>query len=329
MSVYDIDNGHHMVKSIANLAGAGGDLRGMCANVLLHTLYLFYFTNATVGRVIAMDLLTDKEIWAKDITPGADRGEISVDGTKLYVPAGENYTTPLEYVLDPKTGNQITQFTITANAHDTDIGVSGKYAYLETKSSPIVSVVDIASDKMVGALTFSDIAGPHVVDSSDKYVYANVFQLFGFEMADVATGKVVASVHAVGVPDPGNPAPPALRNHAIALKPDETELWLGSKYSPDLFVFDVTVMPPKQTRRITVGGRYTINHWITFSIDGSYVYPSPDHESGIPVQVYDSKTYLPVATIGYSEDLFEVDFSGGSVVAVGSQYGIGRKVPGP
>jgi hypothetical protein len=329
VNVYDIDNGHRMVKSIPSLAGAGGDLRGMCASVPLHTLFLFYFTNATTGRVIAMDLLTDKEIWSKDITPGADRGEVSHDGTKLYVPAGENYTTPLEYVIDARNGDPITQFTLTPKVHDTDIGASGKYAYLETKSSPIVSVVDIASDQIVRQLTFSDIAGPHVVNAADTYVAANVFQLFGFEMADVNTGMVIATVKATGVADPGVPNPPALLNHAIALKPDETELWLGSKYTPDVFVFDMTVMPPKQTRIMSIGGGYKVTHWITFSIDGAYGYPSPDAQSGIPVQVIDTKTYQPVATIGYSEDITEVDFSGGQVVAVGSQYGIGRKGVGP
>jgi hypothetical protein len=328
VTVYDIDNGHRKVKSIGPLPGAGGDLRGMCGNVLLHTLFLLYQTSGG-GRVIAMDLLTDKEIWSKDLSPGADRGDVSIDGTRLYVPAGEKFTDPVEFVLDPKTGSQIDQFKITPMAHDTDIGISGKYAYLETKSSPIVSVVDIASDKVIRELTFGDVVGPHAVNGTDTYVVANVFQFFGFEMADVATGKVVARVHAEGVTDPGNPPPAGLRNHAIAWKPDETEVWLGSKYHPDLFVFDMTVMPPKQIRRVTMGGGYHSTHWITFSIDGAYVYPSPEQNSGIPVQIIDSKTYKPVTTMGYSEELMEVDFSGGRVVAVGSEYGIGRKGGAP
>jgi len=324
VNVYDIDKGHRMIKAIGPLPGASGDLRGVCGNVLLHALYLFYQTSGG-GRVIAMDLLTDKLIWSKDLSPGADRGDVSIDGTKLYVPAGEKYTEPLEFVLDPKTGMQIGEFKLTSLVHDTDIGISGKYAYMETKSSPLVSVVDIASSKIVRDLTFGDIVGPHAVNGADTYVVGNVFQFFGFEMADVATGKVVARVHAEGVPDPGNPDPPALRNHAIAWKPDETEVWLGSKYHPDLFVFDMTVMPPKQNRRVTIGGGYHTTHWITFSIDGAYVYPSPEQNSGIPVQVIDSKTYKAVSTIAYSEELMEVDFSDGRVVAVGSQYGIGRR----
>jgi WD40 repeat protein len=324
INVYDIDNGHKKVKSIP-VPGAGGDLRGACGDVPNHAIYLSYFGG---GKVVAIDLQTDKVMWTKAVDPGADRGEASPDGTKLFVPAGENFNAPWNYELDPKTGTQLAQFMVTNKAHDSNVGASGKYAYLETKSSPIVTVVDLAANKPLRNITFSNIAGPHAVDSSDRYIYANVFQLFGFEVADVTTGKVVASVEAMDVKNPGNGGEAALRNHGIALKPDETELWEGSKYSSSLFVFDLSTMPPKQIKRLTIPG-YGFTHWITFSIDGSYAYPSPDQHSSIPVQVFDTRTYAPVATIGYSEDLFEVDFSADNqVVAMGSQYGNGRK-PNP
>jgi hypothetical protein len=326
LSVYDMDNGHRLVKTI-NFPGASGEIAGICGNVGLHAL--FFFFNSEPGRVVALDLLDDKQLWSKETLPSADRGDVSIDGTKLFVPGGEQSEQPTEVVLDPKTGQQIGQFMLTPKVHDTDIGISGKYAYLETKSSPLVSVVDIASTKIIRQLKFGDVAGPHAVNGSDTLVVANVFQFFGFEVASVTTGQVVARVHAEGVRDPGNPAPAALRNHAIAWKPDETEVWLGSKYDPNLFVFDMTVMPPTQKRRITMGGGYHTIHWITLSIDGHYVYPSPDQNSGTPVQIIDSTTYQPVATMGYSEHVMEVDFSqDGRVVAVGSQYGIGRKAAG-
>ena len=323
VNVYDIDNGHKLVKSIKP-PHAGGDLRGICGSVQTHAFYLSYFGP---GRVVAVDMLTDTEIWSQDMNPAADRGSISLDGTKLFVPAGEDYAAPFDYVLDTATGKTLTQFMITPKAHDTDIGASGKYAYLETKSSPIVTVVDIAAEKVIRELKFGGVVGPHVVDSADKYVYGNVFSFFGFEMADVATGQVVARVQAMDTNNPGGGG--MLLNHGIALKPDETELWLGSKYSPSLFIFDATVMPPKQVKRLSVAG-YGYVHWITFTIDGSYVYPAPDQKSAIPVQVYDAKTYQPTgATLAHSEDMFEVDFADGKVVAVGNQYGVGRKIPGP
>ena len=227
------------------------------------------------------------------------------------------------------TGNEINRFTLTPKVHDTDVGISGKYAYMETKSSNIVTMVDIATNTIFRELNFTDIVGPHAVNGTDTLVIGNVNQWFGFEMVSVATGNVVARVHAEGVADPPAQSPPALENHAIAWKPDETEVFLGSKFDPNLFIFDMTVMPPVQKRRITVGAGYTNIHWITVSIDGNYVYPSPDQNSGIPVQIYDSRTWQVIGTMGYSEKLMEVDFQDGQVVAVGNQYGIGRVAAPP
>jgi len=275
---------------------------------------------------------TDKVLWTKDVQPDADRGEVDPAGTKLFVPGGEKFTGPndtAEFLLDPKTGNVIKTFNITPASHDTTIGVSGKYAYMETKSSPIVSMVDIATNTIIKDLRFGNVVGPLVINSSDTLLLGNVMQYFGFEVMDVATGKVIAQVHADGVTETPNENPIALKNHGIAWKPDETEVWLGSKFHPDVFVYDMTVMPPKQTRRFNPGNGYNTVHWITFSIKGDFGYPSPDQNTSIRVQVIDTKTYMPVASMPNSESIMEVDFSGGKVVAVGSQYGIGRKAAVP
>jgi fibronectin type 3 domain-containing protein len=326
LRVYDMDDGHRLVKTI-NLPHATGQMTGIVANVALHTLFMNFKT--ATGRVVAMDLHTDQELWWRDVTPGADRGDVSIDGTKLYVPGGEYNSVPDELVLDGRNGNEIKRFTLTPKVHDTDVGISGQYAYMETKSSNIVTMVDIATNTIFKQLNFTDIVGPHAVNGTDTYVIGNVNQWFGFEMVSVATGNVVARVHAEGVADPPAQNPPALENHAIAWKPDETEVFLGSKFDPNLFIFDMTVMPPVQKRRITVGAGYTNIHWITVSIDGNYVYPSGDQNAGIPVQIYDSRTWQVIGTMGYSEKLTEVDFQEGQVVAVGNQYGIGRVAAPP
>src|SRR5262249_30207738 len=145
-----------------------------------------------------------------------------------------------EYILDAATGNLNKQLMITKMAHQTDIGVSGKYAYLETRSSPNMPLVDTSTDQIVRNLTFGTAPIHNVVDSTDTYVYSNVYDLFGFEVMSVATGMVVAHVAINGKGGGGGQ-----ENHGIALNPAETELWVASEYSPDMFVFDTTMMPPK------------------------------------------------------------------------------------
>ena len=92
--------------------------------------------------------------------------------------------------------------SLSPKVHDTDIGITGKYAYMETKSSNIVTMADIATNTIFRELRFTDIVGPHAVNGTDTYVIGNVNQWFGFEMVSVATGNVVARVHAEGVADP-------------------------------------------------------------------------------------------------------------------------------
>jgi hypothetical protein len=67
-----------------------------------------------------------------------------------------------------------------------------------------------------------------------------------------------------------------------------------------------------------------VPHWITFSIDGRFAYVAGRKGSDDVTDVIDAPTYQRVSSLGPSEDLLEVDFAGGSLVAVGNQFGIGR-----
>ncbi len=51
----------------------------------------------------------------------------------------------------------------------------------------------------------------------------------------------------------------------------------------------------------------------------------PAVKAADPTDVIDMPTYQRVSSLEPSEDLLEVDFAGGTLVAVGNQFGIGRK----
>jgi hypothetical protein len=321
IGVYDIDHGHRRVRIIGNLPLEGNalDVRAMTGNARTHALYLSYMSS-TGGHIVCVDLLNDAVLWHRDVGPGVDRGDVVPDGTKLYVPTNENNSSDYDLVLEPADGGEMGRVTVTPKTHDTDVGLSGKYAYLETKSSSSLAVVDTRTDEILHEIgPFTGILGPHAVNGSDSLVVTNAFGFFGFEVGDVSTGEVVALAKVTSIPDPGGSG---LRQHGVAWKPDETEVWVAG--GPYMHVFDMTSMPPRWTRDVSLVG-YADTHWVTFSIDGAYAYPSAGKNSGTPVQVIDTATYAPVATIDYSEDLFEVDFTNGSVVGVGDEYGIGRK----
>ena len=113
------------------------------------------------------------------------------------------------------------------------------------------------------------------------------------------------------------------RPHGVALYPDETDLWLSDSDGPKLFLFDATQMPPVLTREVELsqGG----HGWVTFSLDGRYVWThTPD--------VFDAKTHERVAVLRdengkpvSGSKYIEVHFRDGKVVAVGNEFGLGRK----
>jgi DNA-binding beta-propeller fold protein YncE len=109
--------------------------------------------------------------------------------------------------------------------------------------------------------------------------------------------------------------------HGIAWTPDESEVWVNDGGMPAVHVFDMTATPPKELQLVAVSN---IPHWITFSIDGRFAYVAGRKGSEDPTDVIDVSTYQRVSALRPSEDLLEVDFTGGSLVTVGNQFGIGR-----
>jgi DNA-binding beta-propeller fold protein YncE len=111
----------------------------------------------------------------------------------------------------------------------------------------------------------------------------------------------------------GNPS------HGIALTPDEKEIWLADGHNMRLHVFKA-VKPYQQLTTIPL---QDMPGWISFSIDGKYVYPS----SG---EVIETKTRKILTTLQdefhnnvASEKMVQINFTGTKAVKTGDQFGIG------
>jgi hypothetical protein len=146
--------------------------------------------------------------------------------------------------------------------------------------------------------------------------YVCLGQHVGFDVVDLAAGKPIHRVLA-------GETPIAHRAHGAALTPDESELWISDQVGKKLFIFDATQMPPvaKGHVDLSTGG----HGWVNFSMDGTYAWShSPD--------IFDARTKKQVATLRDengkpfgSSKLIEVQFRGGKVARVGSEFGLGRK----
>src|SRR3954451_12505240 len=112
----------------------------------------------------------------------------------------------------------------------------------------------------------------------------------------------------------GNPS------HGIGLTPDEKEIWLSDGYNMRVHVF--SALPPYQ--QLTTIPLRDMPGWMTFSIDGEYVYPS----SGEVIDVKTRKIITSLQDEFYnnveSEKMVEIDVENNKAVRAGDQFGIGR-----
>ena len=106
---------------------------------------------------------------------------------------------------------------------------------------------------------------------------------------------------------------------ALRLHADEKEIWLADGHNMRVHVFSAG-KPYQQLTTIPV---QDMPGWISFSIDGKYVYPS----SG---EVIETKTRKIITTLQdefhnnvASEKMVEIDFDGNIAVKAGDQFGIG------
>src|SRR5439155_26288758 len=137
-------------------------------------------------------------------------------------------------------------------------------------------------------------------------VYATVNELLGFEVGDVATGKLL---HRVEVP--GYREGPVKRHgcpsHGVGLTPDEREIWVVDAFNKALHVFDNAATPPAYVR--TIAPLIDDPGWLTFTLKGDFAYPSTG-------DIIDAKTKKIVARLKdeqgrdvQSEKVLEIDWS--------------------
>ena len=308
--VFDIDHDHAFVRRI-DVPSFKEGVRGICAAAATHRLY------ATVSnkRIVCVDLLTDKVDWEKTYDTGADRLAITPDGTRLYVPCGYWEKEHKSWaVIDAANGKEIAQIQAPSPGHNTLLSLDGERAYLASNSW--LSIVDTKTNTVLHDVeTGSKNFFPLTVNSDRSRVYVCLGKEVGFQIIDANAGTILQTVY----PDGDRIK---LRTHGVGLTPDEKEIWISEQNGRDIFVFDNTQNPPRQSGRLAVS---LSNHgWITFSLDGRFAYTSS-------VEVVDAKTKKVVAML--KDDTgkpfcgsknVEIVFKGKDVTAVGDQFGVGR-----
>ena len=246
--IFDMEDGHKFVRRI-DVPNFAEGIRGFCANAATHRAY-YTTTNHLLG---CLDLETDQVVWEKRYPTGCDRAAITPDGKKLYVPTGWWTGEGLSewFVVDAATGEVGKHLPVKKNAHNTVMGLDGKFVYCGFETS--LMVVRTADDEVVKTIAPIGESGvfPFTVNGRGTLAFVCLGKHVGFDVADLQSGQVL---HRVLAGD-GNITH---RTHGVALTPDERELWISDQDGKRLYIFDATQMPPRETGHVdlSIGGAW-------------------------------------------------------------------------
>jgi 6-phosphogluconolactonase (cycloisomerase 2 family) len=321
ISVYDIGSQHRLIKTIQTVPNVA-DVKGVAASAATGKLYVAYRHVSGNGMSYCLNVYNDTVLWNKAVNPGVDRLAVSPDGRLLYVPTWEEGSSDFINILNADTGDVLQKVFFSNRSHDAQYPLSGPI-FQETKardeSSRYLYMIDPTSYAVSFIGPYSGMLGPYAVDSTSTYVVNNVTGIWGMEVANLKTGKIVTATI------PSHRPRHVETIHGIGWTPDQTEVWQASTAGdPHVYIWDMRdPMSPVLKDRLTLrSGSGT--HWLTFDIEGDYGYVAPNKGSPDGTEVFDARTHASVSVIGSSEDLLEIDFANGKISQVGDQYGIGR-----
>ena len=316
--VFDIDKNHQFVKRIPanglHPDKTPSNVKGIAVSLPLNSIYI-----STIESLQRIDLSTEKIVWEKFFEGGCDRMSISPDGKTMYLPSFEN---KFWNVVDCNTGDVIKKIDVFKRSHNTIYGLSGNYVYLDDIASPWLYIADAKKHELVNKVgPFGNFVRPFTINGKETMVYATIDSLLGFEVGDLKTGKKLTRVEVQGwdmgpVRRHGNPS------HGIGLTPDEKELWISDGHNMRVHVFSA-VGPYQQLTTIPL---QDMPGWISFSIDGKYVYPSSGEVIDVKTRKILTKLQDEFHNNVASEKMVEIDFKDNKAIATGDQFGIGRVI---
>lgn len=321
--IYDIDNGHKLVKFI-ELPKLGGT-RGACSCAATDRMWIAHGND----KLLCFDLKSEEVLW--EVTypreeGGADRIGVTPDGKKLYVPSGWWSGDKHVKVVEAETGELLKKIEVSPQGglHNLIVSHDGKTVVAGSTRYNMLSVIDTKTDEVVRRVgPIIGVIQPLSINGDCTLAYINT-HLYreghgpGFEIGDLKTGKIL---HVVGRPEL---AERKSRCHGIGLTPDEKEVWVVDQGHQELHVFDNTVSPPKFKQVVPMAAK--THGWICFSRDGKYAWC----DTG---EVFDAATKKVVAQWTDEPDgkgdpvmsskFFEIHFRGGDAIWTGHQMGIG------
>lgn len=321
--VYNIASGS-LVRRFA-LPGVD-EVRGIGASAATGMLYISYggFPTGT-GHLLEFSLYRHKVMYDRGYRFGIDSFDISHDGRLIFMPTGENTSDNTWHVLDAKTGRVAGDIFAGKSPHDTAVDATGEHVFLGGASARYLYEADTHRPWKVigrmGPLTPAGIVGirPFTINAQDTLAFTTGNHYLGFQVSNVATGKVLYTV-----PVPGFSIPPTFRgvpSHGIALSPGQRYLWLVDTPNRAVHEFDISGLPQKAPVLIaTVHVSGSKLGWINLSRNGRYLFAG---EAGNVINTHTRTTVAKLGALVDSPYNIEIDWAGRSVCAAYPRESLG------
>jgi YVTN family beta-propeller protein len=251
------------------------------------------------GELLSIDPRTYSIGFRMPICSGPEEIDNTPDGRWLYVPCRNG-----EYwVVDATSRRVVKKINTGGHPHNTRVSRDGKYAYLSPMGSPKrVTIVDInAGHQVVGEIPFRDSVRPPALTADNKLFFQHVDGLNGFQVADIKSRKVIATVQhsrPLGWFIPVNRLgwvsfDGFRRCHGLEIRPDEKEIW--STCGEWINVHDLTRPGFSEIASIAAVGDV---FWLTFSLDGRYAFVALPRRNMVGVVDAQTKAVVRYIEVG-------------------------------
>jgi DNA-binding beta-propeller fold protein YncE len=302
------------------------EVRGIGASAATGMLYVSYggFPKG-IGHLLEFSLYRRKVLYDRGYRFGIDSFDISHDGRLIFMPTGENTSGNTWHVIVATTGRVVGAIGAGRSPHDTVVGTTGKHVFLGGASDRYLYEANADRPWKVigrmGPLMPGGVGGvrPFTIDARDTLAFTTTNRYLGFQISDVATGRVLYTV-----PVRGFSVPRAFRgipSHGIGLSPDERYLWLVDHPNRAIHEFAISGLPrraPVMVATVRVSGPDL--GWLNLSRDGRYLFAG---DAGDVIDTQSRRTVGRIAALVHSRYNIEVDWAGSRVCAAYPRESLG------
>ena len=246
--------------------------------------------DAGVNEVTAYDTRTGTVRWRVPMPGVPHHMSLSSDGRWLYVPLFDQNFTVVVDTVEKRVARHIFG---ALGAHGTKLSPDDERLYIGSMLTDAIYVVDVEQGRPIKVVNFDDGVRPFTFTGDEKFLYAQLSRLHGFDVVDLETGQILERVHLPKLPPdaPLMEAFPHTYNHGLELSPDEKYLLAAGSAGDYVAVY--THPELELVKTIPTGAE---PNWIVFTADGRYAYVTArasDEISAIDMQTLEEVARIP------------------------------------